>query len=411
MRSKFWSSILLVFVAMLMIASTWTFSGVSVAMKVSDIVSALLIIVIAIVRLRREDHKADYLLFFVGLWLQFAPLAFWAELGGSYLNDTLTGFVVMFVAMLWHEEAPHPLHATPKGWSYNPSRLSERVPIAALSLLCWLTARTMASYQLGYLHELIDPVFGNGTIDVITSPLSKKFPVSDAGLGAMAYTLETIMALHGGEERWHKKPIFVLFFCMLIIPVGLVSTILIILQPLIVGAWCFWCLLTAIMMLFMITFAVDEMVLTYQFLKMYRKKAPSLYTLLVKGSSCLKEPLHITQEPSPIFPMRGIGFPPTLIVAALVGLVLMFYSSRLQLSYLIASLDHILGALVVLISVISFAEPARNLRWLLIPIAAVVFIYSWTLTSFPLLFHLSISIALALLAIRKGHIKESFQLQ
>jgi hypothetical protein len=48
------------------------------------------------------------------------------------------------------------------------------------------------------------------------------------------------------------------FFGVMIIPVGIVSIVLVMLQPIAAGAWCFWCLLTAAATLVMIPLAVDE---------------------------------------------------------------------------------------------------------------------------------------------------------
>lgn len=58
------------------------------------------------------------------------------------------------------------------------------------SIIGWMVSRYMTVFQMGYIDEIWDPFFGEGTRLVLNSDLSHAFPVSDAGIGAMAYTLE-----------------------------------------------------------------------------------------------------------------------------------------------------------------------------------------------------------------------------
>ena len=55
-------------------------------------------------------------------------------------------------------------------------------------------------------------------------------------------------------------PWAVLLFCVLVVPVGVVSIVLVVLQPLAVGAWCGLCLFTAVTTVLMVSPAVDEVV-------------------------------------------------------------------------------------------------------------------------------------------------------
>src|SRR5690606_22740563 len=137
--------------------------------------------------------------------------------------------------------------------------------------------------------------FTPGTKGVLESDISKAFPVSDAGLGAFAYTLEFFSICMGGTSRWKTAPWLVLVFGILVIPVSIVSTILIILQPLSVGTWCTVCLITAVCMLIPIPFAVGEVAASVQYLR-YHKQKPFLQ-LLFLGGSCPGEKLD-TLSPS-----------------------------------------------------------------------------------------------------------------
>ncbi len=270
-----WTHYAIIGLGLWLIACTFSFTQHSLPMAVSDIVCGILLIAISLYDLTFRQIWPRWTLSVVAVWLQFAPLAFWAPEAVTYLNDTLVGALVIALAVLIPkdpiEEAVSGA-SIPKGWSYNPSSWPQRIPIIFLGFFAWMFARYMACYQLGYLDNVYDPVFGNGTRDVITSTVSKEFPVADAGLGAMAYTIETLMGAHGGVKRWHTIPWFVVLFAILVVPLGFTSIVLIMLQPIMVGHWCFWCLLTAVCMLFMIALALDEVIAVLHFLHQSKKK-------------------------------------------------------------------------------------------------------------------------------------------
>src|SRR5690606_35833532 len=142
-------------------------------------------------------------------------------------------------------EKDPPGHDIPPGWNYNPSGRSQRAPIIGVAFLGFFIAQYMAAFQLGFHDAPWDPFFPDGTRSVLTSDVSKAFPVSDAGLGAFAYLIEALTGFVGGPRRWRTMPWMVLLFGVLIVPAGIISIMLIILQPLAVGAWCTFCLLTA----------------------------------------------------------------------------------------------------------------------------------------------------------------------
>src|SRR5437016_644725 len=60
--------------------------------------------------------------------------------------------------------------------------------------------------------------------------LSKAWPIPDAGLGAVAYALEILMAAMGDRTRWRTMPWMVMFFGILVVPLGVVSIYFIIIQ-------------------------------------------------------------------------------------------------------------------------------------------------------------------------------------
>jgi hypothetical protein len=52
----------------------------------------------------------------------------------------------------------------------------------------------------------LDPFFGASTARIITSDLSRAWPIADAGLGAVSYLLEALSGLMGGKRRWRTMP-------------------------------------------------------------------------------------------------------------------------------------------------------------------------------------------------------------
>ncbi len=119
-----------------MVLGLWLITGVfalgyrSAALDVSDVVSGTLVIVLALLSL---SARPLFLLWapcansFVGLWLLFAPLVFWAPTAAAYANDTLVGaLVVTFAVLAPGMPMPAGMHTergpdVPRGWSYNPS--------------------------------------------------------------------------------------------------------------------------------------------------------------------------------------------------------------------------------------------------------------------------------------------------
>lgn len=167
----------------------------------------------------------------------------------------------------------------PPGWTYNPSAWSQRLPILVLALFNCCLAGYLAVCQIWFHGNAWDPFFGEGTHRVLTSSVSRAFPVSDAALGATAYLLEAICCALGDARRWQTKPWLVLSFGLLVLPLSVVSVTLIILQPVVVHAWCSLCLLQATGMLLMVPLALDEVLAVLQFLERAFKRNSAVGTL------------------------------------------------------------------------------------------------------------------------------------
>lgn len=155
-----------------------------------------------------------------------------------------------------------PLNAAPAPWDYNPSAWSQRVPICVLAMVAFLIATYMGLYQWRLIDSAWDPVFGPQTQQVLDSQVSETmrfwFLVPDAVFGALAYLGDAIFGLAGSTRRWQYRPWLVILFGIDVIPLGVVSAILVVMQGLVVQSWCFLCLITAGISLILVYMAYDE---------------------------------------------------------------------------------------------------------------------------------------------------------
>jgi hypothetical protein len=154
------------------------------------------------------------------------------------------------------------LDAAPAPYDYNPSAWSQRIPICVLAMVGFGIAFYMGSFQWELVPTVWDPVFGEQTRNVLTSNVSHRmyawFRVPDAAFGALAYLGDAIFGLAGSTRRWQYRPWMVVIFGIDVIPLGIVSAILVVLQGTIVGNWCFLCLVTAVISLILVGMAYDE---------------------------------------------------------------------------------------------------------------------------------------------------------
>jgi len=320
---------------------------------------------------------------------------FWAPAGAAYLNDTLVGALVitlsilvpMMPGMAHHMEMSKPGPEIPPGWTYNPSSWHQRAPLIALALIGWLGSRHLAAFQLGYIPMPWEPFFGEGTVSVLTSDVSKMWPISDAGLGAAAYTFEMLMGWMGGTTRWRTMPWMVTFFFILVVPLGVTSIVLVILQPVAVGHWCSVCLFTAFVMLLMIPLAVDEVIAMGQFLRVsVRNRKPFWRTFWVGGTlDEVNEDRRTPAYGAPVSQLAGpmvwgVTAPWNLLLSAALGLWLMFVPALFGTEGAAADSDHLVGALIVTVSVIVMAEVIRAGRYLNVVFGAWVMAAPWLLT-------------------------------
>jgi uncharacterized membrane protein len=415
-----------------LIASPFTLGYRDEAMVWNSVAGGVVIAALGVMTLWTRFDLARWALCASGIWLLFAPLVFWTRDAGAYANDTLVGALVITFSVLipmmpshaHHEVMMTPGPDTPPGWSYNPSDWFQRGPIIAMAFVGFFLSRYLAAYQLGHIPYPWDPFFGDGTRRVLDSEVSKAWPISDAGLGAVSYMLEALSGLMGGRNRWRTMPWMVLMFGVLVVPLGVVSIVLVVLQPVAVGAWCTLCLITAAAMLIMISPAIDEVVAMGQFLAGARREGKPFWHAFWVGGTLdqyrTSGPAESTattrwQQRSPtsriIAALDFKTLPWTLVVSAGLGVSLMAAPAVLGVRGPAADSNHLAGALVVTWAVIAFGEVARPARLLNIPMGLWIAGAPWLLsgaTDLSRWTDVFVGALLISLSIRRGRIDEQF---
>jgi uncharacterized membrane protein len=165
----------------------------------------------------------------------------------------------------------------PPGWEYNPADWSQRIPIVALALVGFGVAGYLTLFQLGWIPDVWEPFFGAGSRTILTSGVSHLLPVPDAALGAAGYLVDAGAGLVGGRSRWRTMPWIVVLFGVAVGPLGAVSVLLVILQPVLFDAWCTLCLASAVISVLMIGPAMDEVLASLQHLVRQARRGRSAW--------------------------------------------------------------------------------------------------------------------------------------
>lgn len=165
----------------------------------------------------------------------------------------------------------------PPAWSYNPSGWGQRLPIVGAAAVGFFIAAYLALFQFNVLDSVWDPFFGKGSVTILTSPVSNLLPIPDAALGALGYLADAVTGVIGGERRWRTMPWIVILFGLAVGPLGAISILLVIIQPVLFDAWCTLCLVTALISVVMIGPAVDETLASLQYLKRVRSHGGSVW--------------------------------------------------------------------------------------------------------------------------------------
>lgn len=354
----------------------------SAALAISDVATGFLIAVFAALSLsKRTAWFAQWTVCAAGIWLLFAPMIFWAPSAAVYANDMLVGTAVIAFSVLV-PMMPGMSHGRDDGQQGDPARL-DLLPVDRGAALPDRrdgyrrpadrapTHRLSARLRRAGLGAVLRRFVGRSqerTEEIITSWVSEMWPVPDAGLGAVSYLIEILMAVMGTRQRWRTMPWMVTFFGILVVPLGVTSIYFIIIQPILLGTWCTLCLIAAVAMLIMIPFALDELIAMGQFLYWSHCRGKALIRTFFKGDAieggeAYSEDAMLSTRAAWAEAKRGVILPWTLVASIALGVFLMLTRLTLGTEGDMADSDHLMGALTITVSVIATAEVARLLRF------------------------------------------------
>ncbi len=400
----------------------------------SEIVLGCAVMVFAAAALSWRAQWVRWICAVIGALVMAAPFLFSTQSAAAYLSDTLVGFLIFAFAVCTKPEPGSSAVAAltgpvvPPGWSYNPSSWVQRLPIIILALVGLYVSRYLAAYQLGHIPDVWDPFFSgspsdpqNGTEEIITSSVSKAWPVSDAAVGGYTYLLEILTGLVGSRARWRTMPWLVILFGLMIAPLGVVSIVFIIIQPIVIGTWSIIALIGAAAILVQIPYSLDEMIATFQFMRRRIKRGRNALRVFLLGDTDDVDEARDSNPKADEFDRPpgavikdmvggGVSLPWNLALSGLVGLSLLFTRVTLGAEGSMANSDHLIGSLVLTVVSLAAAEVARPLRFLNIPLGlalfATPFIHGASMTA--TVASIACGAALVALSIRRGPIREQY---
>jgi hypothetical protein len=97
--------------------------------------------------------------------------------------------------------------------------------------------------------------------------------------------VDAITGVIGGTYRWKKMPWIVIVFGLAVGPLGFVSVLLVVFQPVLFSAWCTLCLASAVISIAMIGPAMDEMLASLQFMRRAKDAGASTWKVFWGVSS------------------------------------------------------------------------------------------------------------------------------
>ena len=404
----------------------------------SEIILGAMLIVCAVLALSWRAQWARWMCAGIGALVMGIPFLFSTENAAAYLSDTLVGALIFGFAVCAKPEPGPSMFAVlsgpvvPPGWSYNPSDWTQRLPIIVLAILGLYVSRYLAAYQLGYIPDVWDPYFAgspvdpqNGTEEIITSWVSKAWPVSDAAVGGYTYLLEILTGIVGSRMRWRTMPWLVALFGLMIAPLGITSIFFIIIQPVVIGTWSIIALIGAIAVLVQIPYSLDELLATLQFLRRRAQAGQNWLRVLFLGdtdelptqgkvdSKAESITDEFDQSPGVVIKKMmggGVSLPWSLALIALIGLSLLFTRMTLGVDGSLANAHHIIGSLVLTVVSIAAAKVARPVRYLNVPLGAALigapFLFGADLVT--IVVTVVSGAALAVLSIPRGPIRERY---
>jgi hypothetical protein len=405
-----------------LILNHFLFDYKSNALVASDTISGILIIIFEMLSFSPHRAALRWCTTLVAVWLLLAPFIFWSPTAAVFLLDTLIAvFVITFSFLIpgipGRAGFVLPGPDRPPGWTYNPSSWIRRWLGIALALLGFFISRYLAAHQLGYIDHAFDPFFGDGSDRVTGSSLSRSFPISDAGLGSVAYMLESLAGFMGDRARWRTAPWIAVLSALLVLPLGATSVILVIMQPVIVGAWCGLCLISAVALLTSVPLAVHEAIAVGQFLLEARAQKKDLWQILLMGGSIVNggtddpDRINFTITQRWVASIQGVTVPWTIAAQLVIGIWLMARPDIIAYTTESANCDHLIGAVIVTVTAVATAEVTRIVRYINVPIGAILIGASLILALHnpaELISDIACGVILVLVSLPRGKIVESY---
>jgi hypothetical protein len=203
----------------------------------------------------------------------------------------------------------------------------------------------------------------------------------------------------------------------MIVPLGAVSIFFIVIQPIMIGTYSTLALIAAAAMVWQIPYSLDELVATYQFLRRRHKAGRHWLRVFFTGDTdegpddrrlddFERSPRTIAVD----MVSGGMTFTWTLLASLSLGVVLMLSPLVFTWESGVAATNHIVGALVITVTVAAFAPVARLGRFLNMLMGIVLLFAPFAVGADwgALAFSGSVGLALMALSIPRGTVKTSF---
>jgi uncharacterized membrane protein len=137
--------------------------------------------------------------------------------------------------------------------------MTDRRPVGlvVLALVGAAISVDLAAFQLGFVGDVWDPVFGTGSQTVLTSPISRALPIPDALMGAIVYLIDAGLGV-ALIARLGPAATVAAVLAVVSVMGAVVALALAIAQPLVAHAGCTLCLASTVVSVALAIGAVAE---------------------------------------------------------------------------------------------------------------------------------------------------------
>ena len=103
----------------------------------------------------------------------------------------------------------------------------------------------------------------------------------------------------------------------------------------------------------------------------------------------------------------GVGWCWNLYLSAAIGVSLVLFPYLFSFTGFMQTTDHLIGSLIVVVSILSLAEVIRSFRFVNMLFGAFIMVIAWMYSDVAI-YHNLLGLALILLSIRRGKIRELY---